>query len=240
MPNDEGERLTPSLELSQSANVRWSCSRNSGGNSRPTSEERSHSRSSAVARLALRIVPSAPKLKSGNGKERAEAQESAEARPIVLGAQLLRAVPSESPCIRSACFVQPMRLVKNETKRVVVWIDHASASIVHVDKDAAGAAKAPAATLQRFSAKPPSGEIASRHVRREAKDFFRKVKRGLKGAKRILIVGPSTAKLDFLRFIGKRSNSMQSRVVGIETLDDRSDDHLLAYAKRYFEQSKAA
>ena len=114
------------------------------------------------------------------------------------------------------------------------------ASIVHVKKDAEGVAKAPAAKLQRFSAKPASGEIADRHVRREAKDFFRKVKRELKGANRILIVGPSTAKLDFFRFIGKRSNSMESHVVGIETLDDRSDEHLLAYAKRYFEQSKAA
>jgi stalled ribosome rescue protein Dom34 len=130
--------------------------------------------------------------------------------------------------------------VKNETKRVVVWIDHATASVVHVEKDEAGVANAPANQLQRFSAEPASGEVANRHVRRQAKDFFRKVRRELKGAKRILIVGPSTAKLDFLRFIGKRSNAMESRVVGIETLDDRSDEHLLAYAKRYFDQSKAA
>jgi hypothetical protein len=133
-----------------------------------------------------------------------------------------------------------MRVVKKESKRVVVWIDHAGASIVHVKKDVAGVAKAPAAKLQRLSAKPARGEIVDRDVRRETKGLFRKVKRELKGAKRILIVGPSTAKLDFLRFIGKRSNSMESRVVGIETLDDRSDEHLLAYAKRYFEQSKAA
>jgi len=130
--------------------------------------------------------------------------------------------------------------MKNETKRVVVWIDHAAASVVHVEKNEAGVAKAPATQLQRFSAKPPSDEAANRHVRRDANDFFRKVRRELKGAKRILIVGPSTAKLDFLRFIGKRSTTMESRVVGIETLDDRSDDHLLAYATRYFDQSKAA
>ena len=136
--------------------------------------------------------------------------------------------------------MQVIQDVKNEAKRVVVWIDHVGASIVHVQKNAAGVAKAPAAKLQRFSAKPSSGEIGNRHARREVKDLFRQVKRELKGAKRILIVGPSTAKLDFLRFIGKKSNSMESHVVGIETLDDRSDEHLLAYAKRYFEQSKAA
>lgn len=130
--------------------------------------------------------------------------------------------------------------VKHETKRVVVWIDHAVASLVHVEKDEAGVAKAPTSQVQRLSAKPPSSDVPSRHVRRDAKDFFRKVKRELKGADRILIVGPSNAKLDFLRFIGKRSNSMESRVVGIETLDDSSDEQLLAYAKRYFERSKAA
>lgn len=60
------------------------------------------------------------------------------------------------------------------------------------------------------------------------------------GAKRIRIVGPSTAKLDFLRFIGKRSRAMDSRFVGIETLDEHSDEHLLAYAKHYFDRLHAA
>jgi hypothetical protein len=130
--------------------------------------------------------------------------------------------------------------VKNETKRVVVWIDHAAASVVRVASRGAGTAKAPPDQAGRLSATPPSIEVANRHVDRDPKGFFRKVRRKLKGATRILIVGPSSAKLDFLRFIGKRSHAMESRVVGIETFDDRSDERLVAYAKRYFDPTKAA
>jgi hypothetical protein len=129
-------------------------------------------------------------------------------------------------------------VVKNEAHRVV-WIDHAAASVVDVAAAEGGVTTSPAAPPRHLTAKSPSSGVASRHARRAAKDFFRKVRRELKGAKRILIVGPSTAKLDFLRFIGKRSHAMDSRVVGIETLDDGRDENLVAYAKHYFEQLNA-
>ncbi len=130
--------------------------------------------------------------------------------------------------------------VKNEAKRVVVWIDHAVASVVRVASPVAGTSKAPPDQPGRLSATPPGIEVANRHVDRNPRHFFRKVRRELKGAKRILIVGPSSAKLDFLRFIAKRSHTMESRVVGIETIDDRSDQRLVAYAERYFDRTKAA
>ena len=138
-----------------------------------------------------------------------------------------------------ARLVQSATTVRNETKRVVVWIDSAAASVVHVPLNEPGGEAASLAQLPRLLAKRPD-DAAKGHVRRAAKDFYRKVRRELKGAKHILIVGPSTTKLDFLRFIGKRSPSMESRVIGIETLEDGSDEILRAYATRYFGRSKAA
>jgi hypothetical protein len=50
-------------------------------------------------------------------------------------------------------------------------------------------------------------------------------------------VGPSTAKLDFSRYLHKHDPALEARIVGIETVDHPSDGQLVAYARKYFERT---
>jgi len=52
----------------------------------------------------------------------------------------------------------------------------------------------------------------------------------------MLIVGPSTAKLEFLRYIEKHDSVRGPKVVGVETVDHPTDGQLAAYAKSYFKR----
>ena len=58
--------------------------------------------------------------------------------------------------------------------------------------------------------------------------------RELEGAERVLIVGPSTAKLQFVRHAHKHDPALEPRIVGVETVDHPTDRQLVAYSKRYF------
>jgi hypothetical protein len=52
-------------------------------------------------------------------------------------------------------------------------------------------------------------------------------------------VGPSTAKLDLIRYVHQHEHALEPRVVGVETVDHPTDGQLIAYAKRYFERTDA-
>ncbi len=68
----------------------------------------------------------------------------------------------------------------------------------------------------------------------DAKRFFREVARSLDGADVVLIVGPSSAKLEFLKFVQDHDQMLQAKVAGVETLDHPTDREIVAYARRYF------
>jgi hypothetical protein len=46
--------------------------------------------------------------------------------------------------------------------------------------------------------------------------------------------GPSTAKLDFIRYLHKHEPALESRIVGIENVDHPTNNQLVAYTKTYF------
>jgi hypothetical protein len=119
-----------------------------------------------------------------------------------------------------------------EKHQRVVWIDHHEARVFGVDDALFDEAKvrAPARHVARH-AKPATHE----HEHPEDMHrFLREVASTLDGAGQVLIVGPSTAKLELLRHLGKEARATEAKVVGIETVDHPSDGQLVAYAKRYF------
>ena len=117
-------------------------------------------------------------------------------------------------------------------RHVTVWIDHDEARIFHVDAE----------TLSEQTVRSPN-----HHVRRHAKgsaaehrhptdahQFFAAVVKALEGAERVLVVGPSTAKLQFIHYAYKHDPTLEPRIVGVETVDHPTDGQLMAYSKRYF------
>lgn len=64
--------------------------------------------------------------------------------------------------------------------------------------------------------------------------FFRKVARSLDTADEILVVGPSTIKEDFVKYMHKDDHALDPRILGVETIGHPSDSQLVGYAKLYF------
>jgi stalled ribosome rescue protein Dom34 len=122
------------------------------------------------------------------------------------------------------------------TSHLAVWIDHQEARIFHIHRD----------TTDEHTVTAPLKNTHHRHSKgagevkehpEDAKRFFHEVARSLEGTEGVLVVGPSTAKLDFSRYLHKHEPALEARIVGIETVDHPSDGQIVAYAKNYFLRS---
>ncbi len=80
----------------------------------------------------------------------------------------------------------------------------------------------------------PKGPTAEHNHPDDVHRFFHEVARALEGAEPILVVGPSTAKLQFFRYVQKHEHALEPKIVGLETVDHPTDGQIVAYAKRYF------
>lgn len=68
----------------------------------------------------------------------------------------------------------------------------------------------------------------------DGEHFYHEVAHALEGVDEILVVGPSTAKLEFLKHVHKHAHPLVTRIVGVETVDHPTDGQLAAYARSYF------
>lgn len=119
----------------------------------------------------------------------------------------------------------------------VLWLDHHDAKIFHFDRDS-------------YEAK--TIESAHRHVRRhpsmtaqrdhpaDAQRYYHEVARAIEDAAQILVVGPATAKLEFIKHVHAHDRGLEGKIVGVETVDHPTDGQLLAYARRYFLAAECA
>ncbi len=122
----------------------------------------------------------------------------------------------------------------------VVWIDHEEARVFHVRRETVGHVQPEAidettilSPQHRFHRHPKGRGEAKEHPD-DAKEFFLEVARSLDGTDAVLIVGPSSAKLEFFRYLQDHDKTLQARVVGIETADHPTDREIVAHARRYF------
>jgi stalled ribosome rescue protein Dom34 len=117
----------------------------------------------------------------------------------------------------------------------VIWIDHKEARIFHVRPEAADETTvlAPQHHLHRHS----KGRGDAKEHPDDAHRFFGEVARTLDGVDAVLLVGPSSAKLEFFRYVHEHDRRLESKVVGIETADHPTDGEIVARAKSYFKAS---
>jgi hypothetical protein len=113
-----------------------------------------------------------------------------------------------------------------------VWIDHHEARVFHVSLGSfdESVVKAPAHHIHRHPKGPTEGHVHPDDLQH----FFADVAKALEGAQGILLVGPSTGKLHFLRYLHKHAPGIESRIVGVETADHPTDRQLLAHIKHHF------
>ena len=117
-------------------------------------------------------------------------------------------------------------------ENIAVWIDHREARVMHVrehDLD-----ESTVMVPQHVHRRHPKGVSGAKEHPDDATHFFRKVTRTLVGSERILILGPSTAKLELIRYLHRHALAVEARVVGVETVDHPTDKQIAAYTKLYF------
>jgi stalled ribosome rescue protein Dom34 len=114
----------------------------------------------------------------------------------------------------------------------LVWIDHKEAHVMHISPD-----DVEKSVLQPVNA---HGKVHSRRGtlgdgrQVEDQDYYHAVVEALKGAKEVLVVGPSQAKLQLIKHIHAHDPAMVEKIIGVETVDHPSDGQLVAYARKYF------
>jgi stalled ribosome rescue protein Dom34 len=112
-----------------------------------------------------------------------------------------------------------------------VWIDHQEAHIFRVEEDtfAQSSIHAPEHVLRH-----PKRQAAVHHHPDDERRFFSEVAQSLTGSGRVLVVGPSTAKLHFRDYVQSHESTLKIHIVGVETVDHPTDKQFAAYVRDYF------
>ena len=125
----------------------------------------------------------------------------------------------------------------------VVWIDHKEARVFHVQPETVGHVQpepideTTILSPQHLFHRHPKGRGEAKEHPEDATRFFHEVARSLEGCDAVLIVGPSSAKLEFLKYVQDQAHELRAKVVGVETVDHPTDREIVGYARRYFKGS---
>ncbi len=114
------------------------------------------------------------------------------------------------------------------TRCAAVWIDHVEAKIFDIEPEGFEVAHV-AAPAHHYARKALE---QGRHAGSE--DYYELVAKALGNADEVLVVGPSSAKLDFLRHLHRHDHALERKIVGVETLDHPHDQQIVAYVRHYF------
>ena len=116
--------------------------------------------------------------------------------------------------------------------RAAVWLDHHEARIFHVDLDGFDeqTLRAPAHHVHRH----PRGASEPHAHPDDEHRFFADVAKQLASADEILVLGPSTAKSQFLGYLEEHARALRAKVVGIETADHPTDGQIVAHVRSHF------
>ncbi len=117
----------------------------------------------------------------------------------------------------------------------VVWIDHKEARVFHVAKKTAD--EVTILSPQHHVHRHPKGQGEAREHPDDAKRFFHEIAGSLKGIDAILIVGPSSAKLELFKYLHEHDRAVGDNVVGVESADHPTDGEIVARARSYFRAS---
>lgn len=115
----------------------------------------------------------------------------------------------------------------------VVWIDHREAHVIEFNPNDAEASvihpKSKHEHLHHKQGVVGSGKAPQDHA------YYQAVCNAIRDAGEILIVGPSTAKIELFKHMQAHAPAVAARVVSLETVDHPTDGELLKFARRHFD-----
>jgi hypothetical protein len=120
----------------------------------------------------------------------------------------------------------------------VVWIDHKQARVFHLDEETAHETTvlSPEHRIHRH----PKGRGEAREHPDDGHRFLAGVARTLDGVDAVLIVGPSSAKLELAKHLRAHGSAPESRTIDVETADHPTDGELVARGRRHFNVERRA
>ena len=118
----------------------------------------------------------------------------------------------------------------------VVWIDHKEARIFHLHGEATD--ETTVLAPQHHIHRHPKGRGEAREHPDDAHRFFGGVARTLDGVDAILIVGPSSAKLELFKYLRAHDRTPEARIIDIESADHPTDGEIVARARSHFNFGK--
>ncbi|HEV2358473.1 MAG TPA: translational machinery protein [bacterium] len=125
----------------------------------------------------------------------------------------------------------------------VVWIDHNEARVFHVQPETPGHVQPEPVdettilSPQHLIHRHPKGRGEAKEHPEDATRFFHEVARSVDSVDTVLVVGPASAKLEFLKYLQGHDEKLHAKVAGIETVDHPTDREIVAYARKYFKGS---
>ncbi|MEZ4299794.1 MAG: hypothetical protein R3B70_32900 [Polyangiaceae bacterium] len=117
-----------------------------------------------------------------------------------------------------------------------VWLDHSEARVFHIEKKGFDETHVQAdKPHQHLHRKSGPGAVSGKRAHVDP-DYYEDICKSLGAADEILILGPSTAKLELIKHVHKKHPDLTDRVVGVETVDHPSAGQIVAYARKYFDK----
>jgi stalled ribosome rescue protein Dom34 len=114
----------------------------------------------------------------------------------------------------------------------VIWIDHRQARVFHfnlLEQDQEKFHPHNASVHVHHKA----STVGSGHETMEPA-FMKEVIAAVSAAGEILVIGPGTAKGEFMSYIEKHDPKFKAKVLGVETVDHPTDGQIVAYARKFF------
>ena len=117
-------------------------------------------------------------------------------------------------------------------RNAAVWLDHREARVFHVGLESFDekSIQAPQHLIHRH----PKGATEPKEHPDDQKRYFDAVAAALADTAQILVVGPSTAKLQFVNYAHKLKPALAEKIIGLETVAHPTEGQFLAHVKHYF------
>lgn len=123
------------------------------------------------------------------------------------------------------------------TYHSAVWLDHSEARIFHVDKTTFDETTLHSEKGHGHLHRKPGTDEHHTSKQDQNHVFYHDVVKALEGAEEILVLGPSTAKLELIKHVHQHNPQLGAKIIGVETVDHPSDAQLVAYIRKYFKEA---
>lgn len=120
-----------------------------------------------------------------------------------------------------------------QTYHAVVWLDHREARVFFFDRNAVKEVDI-ATHTPNHHLHHKKGSIAGKR-QPEDQHFYHEIVAALKPAQEWLVMGPGSAKLEFVKHVTHHDKALSDHIVGVETADHPTDKQIVAHARAYFE-----